>query len=59
MLAVLGSIVGGASLYQKWKRGRPDYYLQQRLRLWLAGAGLVKTGLVRHHGVMSLGREFL
>lgn len=57
MLAVIGSIVGGASLYQKWKRGRPDYYLQQRVRIWLADAGFIKTRLVRHHGVMSLGRD--
>ncbi len=57
MRAVLGSIVGGASLYPKWKRGRPDYYLQQRVRLWLADLGLVKSRLVRHHGVMGLGRE--
>jgi len=57
MLAVLGSVAGGASLYQRWKRGRPDGYLQQRVRLWLADAGLVKTGLVRHHGVMALGRD--
>lgn len=57
MLAVLGSVAGGASLYQRWKRGRPDGYLQQRLRLWLAEAGLAKTGLVRHRGVMALGRD--
>jgi len=59
MLAVIGSIVGGASLYQKWKRGRPDHYLQQRLRIWLADAGIVKTRLVRHRGVMGLGRGVL
>ena len=56
MLAIIGSVAGGATLYQKWKRGRPEHYLQQRMALWLAAAGLVKTRLIRHRGVMALGR---
>ena len=56
MLAIIGSVAGGATLYQKWKRGRPEHYLQQRIGLWLAATGLVKTRLVRHRGVMALGR---
>ncbi len=58
MIAIIGSVAGGATLYQKWKRGRPEHYLQQRVQLWLASAGLVKTRLVRHRGVMGLGRDF-
>ncbi len=35
-------VAGGTTLYQKWKRGRPEYYLQQQVCLWLTDTGFVK-----------------
>lgn len=57
-LAMLGLVVLGATVFQAWKRNRPEFYLEQRVRLWLAERGLAATPLVRHRGVMGLGRDF-
>lgn len=57
MVATLGLVVLGASRFQEWKRGRPEFWLQQRAHLLLAEAGLVQSPLLRHRGVMSLGRS--
>jgi conjugative transfer region protein (TIGR03750 family) len=57
LLATLGLVVLGASRFQAWKRGRPEFWLQQRLALLLAEYGLVQSPLLRYRGVMSLGRS--
>jgi conjugative transfer region protein (TIGR03750 family) len=57
MVATLGLVVLGASRFQEWKRGRPDFWLQQRAHLALAETSLVRTPLFRHRGALSLGRN--
>jgi conjugative transfer region protein (TIGR03750 family) len=57
MIAVIGSVALGATLFQRLKRGRPDFYFQQKLRIVLGSIGLSSCGLFRHRGQMSLGRE--
>lgn len=42
MLLTLATVWFGATLFQRLKRGRPDYHLQQRAHLWLADRGLVR-----------------
>jgi conjugative transfer region protein (TIGR03750 family) len=56
MILTLGLVVLGASAFQAWKRGRPEFWLQQRATRLLADAGLIRPPLTRHRGVMSLGR---
>jgi conjugative transfer region protein (TIGR03750 family) len=56
-LAIIGSIVLGASWFQAWKRGRPEFWLQQRMALLLDEYGLVQSPLLCRRGVMSLGRS--
>jgi conjugative transfer region protein (TIGR03750 family) len=57
LVATLGLVVLGASRFQAWKRGRPEFWLQQRARLGLGEWGLVPTPLARRRGAMSLGRN--
>jgi conjugative transfer region protein (TIGR03750 family) len=57
LMGVLGLVVLGAGWFQAWKRGRPEFWLQQRFRLLLAEAGLSATPLLRHRGVLRLGRD--
>ncbi len=38
------------------KRGRPDGFHLQRMKLWLVDSGLARGVLIRHHGNWSLGR---
>jgi conjugative transfer region protein (TIGR03750 family) len=57
LIATLGLVVLGASRFQTWKRGRPEFWLQQRLALLLADYGRVQSPLLRYRGVMSLGRS--
>jgi conjugative transfer region protein (TIGR03750 family) len=58
LLAALGMVAGGASLFQRWKRGRPDHFLHHRYRVAMADAGWSATRLLRHRGAMSLGRDW-
>jgi conjugative transfer region protein (TIGR03750 family) len=57
MAATFGSVVLGAGAFQTWKRGRPDYWLGQAFHRRLADGGVVASPLLRHRGVLSLGRD--
>ncbi len=56
MVGVLLTIVFGSTLFQRIKRGRPDYYYQHRLMIFLHRLGLRKTGLILNSEVWDLGR---
>lgn len=58
LLAALGMVAGGASLFQRWKRGRPDHWLHHKYRVVADRLGLIRAPFVRHRGVMSLGRHW-
>jgi conjugative transfer region protein (TIGR03750 family) len=56
IVGVLLTIVFGSTLFQRIKRGRPDYYYQHRLMIFLHRLGLRKTRLILSRGVWDLGR---
>lgn len=56
MVGVLLTIVFGSTLFQRIKRGRPDFYYQHRLMIILHRLGLRKTRLILSSGVWDLGR---
>lgn len=56
MVGVLLTIVFGSTLFQRIKRGRPDYYYQHHLMIFLHRLGLRKTRLILASGVWDLGR---
>ncbi len=58
-IAMLGVLVTGhvaATQFQRLKRGRPNGYYQQLLRLKLEDAGLHRSGFVRRSGVWDVRR---
>ncbi|MCK9608019.1 MAG: TIGR03750 family conjugal transfer protein [Methylomonas sp.] len=56
MVGVLLTIVFGSTLFQRIKRGRPDYYYQHRLMIVLQRIGLRNTRLILNNGHWDLGR---
>lgn len=42
MIGAIAFVYFGAGLYQRLKRGRPHFYLQQRVHLFLADLGFVR-----------------
>lgn len=55
-VGVVGSVILGASLLQRLKRGRPDGYYQQQFAIWLADHGLRRTRFIRRSGAWDIGR---
>jgi conjugative transfer region protein (TIGR03750 family) len=55
-LLMIALVALGGKALQRLKRGRPDYYYQMRLKLFLGRHGLAHCGLFRHRGRMGLGR---
>jgi len=58
-LGVLATVFFGSTLFQKIKRGRPDYYYQQKLKLFFHRTGLKKSALILRGGRWDLGRTKL
>lgn len=56
MLGVLATAFVMATVFQRLKRGRPDGYYQQRLRLKLEDFGLHRSGFIRRTGAWDIGR---
>ena len=56
-LLSMAVIVMGGKVLQRLKRGKPDFYYQTRWQLLLHRLGIKDSGLIRHHGFMSLGRS--
>lgn len=55
-LGILGTVYFGSTLFQWFKRGRPENYYQHRLAIWLGDRRLRASGFVRRTGVWDLGR---
>jgi conjugative transfer region protein (TIGR03750 family) len=56
MVGTLATTFAMATAFQHLKRGRPDGYHQQRLRLRLEDLGLRGSGFIRRGGAWDIGR---
>ena len=56
-VAIVGTVVITASIFQRLKRGRPDGYYQQRFIIGLSSLGLRRSPFIRRDGHWSLGRN--
>lgn len=57
LIMTIALVAGGASMFQQLKRGRPEYYFQQAIRIRLHDLGWLSSPFIRHSGMMSLGRD--
>ena len=55
-VGVVGTVVVCATLFQRIKRGRPEGYYQQRIRIRLHDLGLRRSPWVRRSGAWDIGR---
>jgi conjugative transfer region protein (TIGR03750 family) len=55
-VGVVGTVVVCATLFQRIKRGRPEGYYQQRIRIRLHDLGLRHSPWVRRSGAWDIGR---
>lgn len=55
-VAILATVYYGSTLFQWVKRGRPNYYYQQRIGIELQRLRLYRTGFILRSGVWDLGR---
>lgn len=58
MVGTLATTFVMATVFQHLKRGRPDGYYQQRLRLKLEDLGLRRSGFIRRSGAWDIGRTY-
>lgn len=58
MVGVLATAFVMATVFQRLKRGRPDGYYQQRLRLRIEDLGLRRSGFIRRGGAWDIGRTY-
>jgi len=58
MVGVLATTFVMATLFQRLKRGRPDGYYQQALRLKIEDLGLHRSGFIRRTGAWDIGRTY-
>jgi len=56
-VAIVISVLAGASILQRLKRGRPEAYYRQRFTLWLSSTGLCQSPFITRQGDWSLGRS--
>ena len=55
-ISIVATVLVMASLFQRFKRNRPDGYYQQRFVLWLDDRGLKRAPFVRRSGSWDIGR---
>ena len=55
-VGVVGTVVVSASLFQRIKRGRPEGYYQQQIRIRLHDLGVRRSPWVRRSGAWDIGR---
>ena len=55
-VGVVATVVAGAGVFQRVKRGRPDGYYQIRAMIWLSQKGLCTCPYVLRSGTWDLGR---
>jgi conjugative transfer region protein (TIGR03750 family) len=56
-VGIIATIVLGATLFQRIKRGRPDHYFQHLVNVKATEIGLIKSNLILRSGPWSLGRQ--
>ena len=57
LMLVIATVVIGASVMQRLKRGRPLGYYQLRVRLWAEALPLVRSPFIRQSQVWDIGRR--
>lgn len=57
-VGVVATVIVTASLFQRFKRGRPDGYYQQQIMIWLDDHGLRRSSFVRRSGAWDIGRTW-
>ena len=55
-VAVVGSVIVAAGVFQKLKAGRPDGFYQLRARCWLHSRGILKSDFIMRSGPWDIGR---
>ena len=55
-VGVVATVVVMATLFQRFKRGRPDGYNQQQVIIWLDNHGLRRSPFIRRSGAWDIGR---
>lgn len=55
-LGVLGTVYFGSTWFQRIKRGRPDFYYQHLLIIYLNKLGVRSSSLIARQGSWDLGR---
>lgn len=55
-MAIVGTVVVTASVFQRLKRGRPDGYYQQQFTFGLSKLGLRRSPFICRSGSWSIGR---
>ena len=56
-LMVVVTVVFMGSIFQKIKRGRPNFYYQQKVILWMERKGLRKERFIQESIQWDIGRE--
>tara|TARA_R100000005_G_scaffold48526_1_gene23250 strand:- start:2536 stop:2922 length:387 start_codon:yes stop_codon:yes gene_type:complete len=56
-IGIVATVLGTSSLFQRFKRNRPDGYYQQRCALWLDQQGLRRAPFVCRSGTWDIGRR--
>ncbi len=56
-IAIVGTVVITASMFQRLKRGRPDGYYQQQFIIGLAKLGLRRSPFICRNGSWAIGRS--
>ncbi len=56
-IAIVGTVVAAASVFQRLKRGRPDGYYQQQSIIGLAKLGLRRSPFICGNGSWAIGRS--
>jgi conjugative transfer region protein (TIGR03750 family) len=54
---IVATVVICASLFQRFKRGRPHGYYQQRFIISLSTLGLRSSPFINHNGYWAVGRD--
>ena len=56
-IAIVGTVVITASVFQRLKRGRPDGYYQQQFTFGLSKLGLRRSPFICRNGSWAIGRS--
>jgi len=57
-VTIVVSVIVGAGVMQRWKRGRPDSYYRHAATLAMARTGLTRSPYICRDGDWSIGRQW-